>query len=213
MKGRFCLTFNFIYQVCFISKQDSNQCLINWILIALVSEALKLGTEKTTHWADVTCVVRTKHRLSKCQSLTTAMRRTSLTCMIKYKWSQVQVYLFKSNMLKFANFGLEGVPVKSVIWNAIFPVLKEIQYFVTLLFAHYLVNRYVEIMVLKDKLIRNFYHIVSLRSAHTRELVLATSRGNKSHRVNSPFLLESLVVRPKILSLRLVPRNKTGLNF
>lgn len=68
-------------------------------------------------------------------------------------------------------------------------------------------------MVLKDKLIRNFYHIVSLRSAHTRELVLATSRGNKSHRVNSPFLLESLVVRPKILSLRLAPRNKTGLNF
>lgn len=115
-------------------------------------------------------------------------------------------------MLKFANFGLEGVPVKSVIWNDIFPVLKEIQYFVTL-FAHYLVNRYVGIMVLKDKLIRNFYHIVSLRSAHTRELVLATSHGNKSHRVNSPFLLESLVVRPKILSLRLVPRNKTGLNF
>jgi len=102
-----------------------------------------------------------------------------------------------------------------VIWNDIFPVLKEIQYFETLLFAHYLVNRYVEIMVLKDKLIRNFYHIVSLRSAHARELVLATSRGNKSHRVNSPFLLESLVVtvRPKILSLRLAPRNKTGLNF
>lgn len=92
-------------------------------------------------------------------------------------------------------------------------MLKEIQYFETLLFAHYLVNRYVELMVLKDKLIRNFYHIVSLRSAHTRELVLATSRGNKSHRVNSPFLLESLVVRPKILSLRLAPRNKTGLNF
>ena len=100
-----------------------------------------------------------------------------------------------------------------MIWNDIFPVLKEIQYFVTLLFAHYLVNKYVEIMVLKDKLIRNVYHIVSLGSARTRELVPAASRGNKPHCVNSPFLLESLVARPKLLSLRQVPRNKTGLNF
>lgn len=95
------------------------------------------------------------------------MRRTSLTWMVKYKLSQVKVRLFKSYMLKFA---------KEYDMERLLPVLTEIQYFATLL--------YVEIIVLKGKLIRSFYLIVSLRSAHTRGLVPATSGGDKSHRVN-----------------------------
>lgn len=68
------------------------------------------------------------------------MRRTSLTWMVKYKLSQVKVRLFKSYMLKFA---------KEYDMERLLPVLTEIQYFATLL--------YVEIIVLKGKLIRSFY--------------------------------------------------------
>lgn len=55
-------------------------------------------------------------------------------------------------------------------------------------------------------------HARGLTSSYLR-LVSATSRGDKYHRMNKPFLPQNLVAGTKILLLRLVPRIKTDLNL
>ena len=54
----------------------------------------------------------------------------------------------------------------------------------------------------KSKKVKVWKQRRTLKSAHTRGLVPATSRGDKSHRVNQPFFLpQNIVAETKIWSL------------
>ena len=58
----------------------------------------------------------------------------------------------------------------------------------------------------------------NFKGRHTRgdlslRLVLVTSRGVKSHRVNWLFLLQNLLAGAKAWTLRQIPGIQTGLNF